>query len=120
MPRDMRNPLDNTAGALQQAQVLAQAGDLAGAAQLCRTVVAREPSHFYALFMLGTLECALGQIGDAEKHLGSAVKVESRSPEALTAYGNILLEQKRHKEAVAVLSDAIRLQPQNLTALLYR
>jgi tetratricopeptide (TPR) repeat protein len=120
MPRDMRNPLDSTAGALQQAQILAQAGDLAGAAQLCRAVVAREPSHFYALFMLGTMECALGQFDRAEKHLARAIKVEPRSTEALTSYGNILLERKRHKEAVAVLSDAIRVQPQNVNALLYR
>ena len=120
MRRDMPNPPDSAAGSLQQAQILAQAGDLAGAAQLCRAVLAREPSHFYALFMLGTMESALGQFDQAEKHLAWAVKVEPRSAEAQTSYGNILLEQKRYKEAVAVLSDAIRLQPQNVHALLYR
>ena len=105
---------------MQRAHGLAQSGDLAGAAQLCRTILAREPSHFYALFMLGTIEGEFRQFDQAAEHLGRAVQVDPRSSEALTSYGNVLLEQKRHDDAIAILSKALRLQPGNLNALIYR
>jgi tetratricopeptide (TPR) repeat protein len=105
---------------MQQAQILAQAGDLPGAADICRTIVARESANFYALFMLGVIESQLGQFEAAAKHLERAVRADPRSAEALTTYGNALIEQKRHKEAIGVLDRAIALQPQNAHALLYR
>jgi tetratricopeptide (TPR) repeat protein len=116
----MRNALNNTARQIQQAQLLAQAGNLAGAADICRAVVARESSNFYALFMLGVIESQLDRFGDAVRHLERAVKLDPCSVEALTTYGNALIEQKRHKDAVGVLDRAVALQPQNPHALLYR
>src|SRR5690348_7200204 len=52
----MRTTFENSTDAMSRAHLLAQSGDLSAAAQICRTIVAREPSHFYALFMLGTIE----------------------------------------------------------------
>jgi tetratricopeptide (TPR) repeat protein len=106
--------------AMSRAHALAQAGDLMGAAELCRGVIAREPGNFYALFMLGTIEGEFRQFKEAEKHLARAVKLNPSSAEALTSYGNILIEQKRHRDAVATLGKAISLQPQNSNALIYR
>ena len=105
---------------MNRAHQLAQSGDLAGAAQLCRAIVAREPSHFYALFMLGTIEGQFRQFDQAAEHLGRAVRIDPRSPEAFTSYGNVLLEQKHHDDAIEALNKAIRLQPGNLNALIYR
>ncbi len=117
----MQNSLGTpAAAAIERAQLLARAGDLKGAAELCRGVVAREPKHFYALFMLGTLESQFGEFGQAEKHLARAVKLEPRSAEALTLYGNVLIEKKQQAEAISVLSRALAIQPQNSHALLYR
>jgi tetratricopeptide (TPR) repeat protein len=116
----MQNFRENSTDAMTRAHQLAQSGDLSGAAQLCRAIVAREPSHFYALFMLGTIEGQFRQFDQAAEHLGRAVRIDPRSPEALTSYGNVLLEQKRHDDAIDALGKAIRLQPGNLNALIYR
>jgi tetratricopeptide (TPR) repeat protein len=117
----MRSALNNNPGEMMhQAQILAQAGNLTGAAELCRGVVARDPSNFLALFMLGVIESQLGQFARAVKHLERAVKIDPRSAEALTTLGNALIEQKRHEDAVHVLNRALALQPQNAHTLLYR
>jgi tetratricopeptide (TPR) repeat protein len=105
---------------MQRAHLLAQSGDLKGAAQLCRAVLAQEPSHFYALFMLGSIQSGFSAFDDAAKHLKRAVELQPHSPEALTSYGNVLLELKRYEEGQAVLNKAIALQPQNTNALIYR
>jgi tetratricopeptide (TPR) repeat protein len=106
--------------AMQRAHALAQSGDLAAAASICRSVLARSPSHVYALFMLGTIEGGHGRFDEAARHLDRAAKLSPQSAEILASYGNILLELKRHGEAIDVLSRAIRLQPQNRNALIYR
>jgi len=116
----MQNSLENALDAMSRAHGLAQSGDLKGAARICRTILERQPSHFYALFMLGTIEGEFRRFDEAEKHLGRAVSLEPRSPEALTSFGNILIERKRHGEAIAALTKALALQPQNLNALIYR
>jgi tetratricopeptide (TPR) repeat protein len=108
------------ADAMQRAHALAQSGDLSGAANICRSVLQRTPSHVYALFMLGTIEGGHGRFDDAARHLGLAAKISPQSAEILSSYGNILLELKRYDEAIDVLSRAIRLQPQNQNALIYR
>src|ERR1700716_3733993 len=110
----MQSFRENSMDAMNRAHQLAQGGDLAGAAQLCRAIVAREPSHFYALFMLGTIEGQFGQFDQAAEHLGRAVRIDPRSAEALTSYGNVLIELKRYGDAIAALTTAIRLQPNNV------
>ena len=116
----MRTSLEHPMDAMQRAHNLAQSGDLAGAAEICREVVARQPANFYALFMLGTIEGEFRRFAEAEKLLSRAVNLDPRSAEALTSYGNVLIERKRHADAIAALTSAIELQPQNLNALIYR
>jgi len=98
----------------------AQAGDLAGAAEICRAIAGRNPPNFHALFMLGTIESHFGRFEEAAKHLKRAIESNPRSPEALTSYGNALLEQKKPALAIKALDKALALQPQNPMALLYR
>lgn len=105
---------------MQQAHALAQAGDLSGAARLCRDVLNRSPAHFYALFMLGTIEGQAGRHSEAEELLRRAIKVEPRSAEALASYGDVLLELKRPKEALEALNRSLKLEPRNVNALIYR
>ena len=116
----MQSSVESSDILMSRAQRLAQSGDFKGAGEVLRTIVARQPSYFPALFMLGMIEAQFGQFVDAEKHLSRAVKAEPRSAEALTVLGNALIELKRHEEAVATLTRALALQPQNAHALLYR
>ena len=116
----MQNAPEIAAEAMQKAHALAQAGDLPGAAKLCRTVLARAPAHVYALFMLGTIESQFEHYDEAAKHLALAVKLSPQTAEILASHGNVLLELKRYAEAIDVLSRAIKLQPQNQNALIYR
>jgi tetratricopeptide (TPR) repeat protein len=105
---------------IQQAHALAQAGDLEGAARMCRAILARQPRHDYALFMLGSIEGQLGRFSEAAKHLSEAVEVNPRSPDALAGYGRVLLEQKKPDEAIDALTRALALRPQNSNALIMR
>lgn len=116
----MQNAPEIAAEAMQKAHALAQAGDLAGAAKLCRTVLARAPAHVYALFMLGSIESQFGRYDEAAQNLAQAAKLSPQTAEILSAYGNVLLELSRNAEAIDVLSRAIKLQPQNQNALIYR
>jgi tetratricopeptide (TPR) repeat protein len=116
----MQNSLQFAAEAMQRAHALAQAGDLAGAASICRTVLARAPANVYALFMLGTIESGFGRFKEAEAHLSLAAKLSPQTAEILASLGNVLLELKRHADAIEVLTRAIRLQPKNENALIYR
>jgi tetratricopeptide (TPR) repeat protein len=105
---------------MQQAHALAQAGDFSGAAKLCRDILSRTPAHFYALFMLGTIEGQAGRYAEAESLLKRAIKLEPRSAEALSSYGDVLIELKRPEDAVEALSKALALEPRNVNALIYR
>jgi tetratricopeptide (TPR) repeat protein len=116
----MQNAPEIAADAMQRAHALAQTGDLAGAANICRTVLKRAPANVYALFMLGSIESQFGQFDQAAGHLGQAAKLSPQTAEILASYGNVLLELKRYTEAIDVLTRAIRLQPQNQNALIYR
>ena len=116
----MQNASQIAAEAMQRAHVLAQAGDLARAAEICRSVLARAPANVYALFMLGTIEGEFGHFDEAAGHLSQAAKLSPQAAEILASLGNVLIELKRYSEAIDVLSKAIRLQPQNQNALIYR
>jgi tetratricopeptide (TPR) repeat protein len=116
----MQNASQIAAEAMQRAHALAQAGDLARAAEICRSVLARAPANVYALFMLGTIESQFGRFDEAEGHLSQAARLSPQTAEILASLGNVLLELKRYTEAIDALSKAIKLQPQNQNALIYR
>src|SRR5256714_3907072 len=105
---------------LRRAQRIAQAGDLAGAAAICRQILTREPGNFFALLMLGGIESDRKNFAEAGQLLERAVKLNPRSPEALATYGNVLIELGRREDGVRALSEAIRLQPQNAATYIYR
>ncbi len=106
--------------ALRRAQNMARAGDLAGAAQICRQLLSREASNFYALVMLGGIESDRKNFAEAETLLARAVQANPRSPEALGSYGNVLVERGRPEDGIRALSEALRLQPQNPATYVYR
>ena len=70
----MQNSPQIAAEAMQRAHALAQNGDLAGAANICRTVLIRQPVNVYALFMLGSIESQFGQFDEAARHLGHRMR----------------------------------------------
>ena len=77
---------------VRQAHSLIQKGDLKGASQICRTILAGQPMHDYALYLLGAIEAQNKNLTEAAKFLGLAVRANPRSAEALLAYGGVLLE----------------------------
>lgn len=106
--------------ALRRAQNMARAGDLAGAARLCRQLLVRDASNFYTLVMLGGIESDRKNFAEAEILLERAVRANPRSPEALGSYGNVLIERGRREDGIRALSEALRLQPQNPATYVYR
>ncbi len=105
---------------VRQAHSLIQKGDLKGAAQICRTILAGQPMHDYALYLLGAIEAQNKNLTEAAKFLGLAVRANPRSAEALLAYGGVLLEAKRPAEAADALTLALALRPGDANVLLLR
>jgi tetratricopeptide (TPR) repeat protein len=105
---------------LQYAHRLAQSGDLDGAKRQLRAVLAREPKHPYALFLLGSIEAQQGNLHRAEVHLADAVKVNPQSPDALMAHGKVLADLKRHRDAIDAFGRALAVRRENPFALIGR
>jgi tetratricopeptide (TPR) repeat protein len=105
---------------VRQAHALTQKGDLHGAARICRQILAGQPMHDYALYLLGAIEAQSGNLTEAAKFLGLAVKANPRSVDSLLAYGGVLLEAKRPSEAKDAAILALAHQPNNATALVLR
>ena len=65
----LRNPLHEStiAATLQQAYTVHDAGNLAGAAQPCQTILTHHPRHFAALHLLAVIAAQRGEMqhGDA-------------------------------------------------------
>jgi tetratricopeptide (TPR) repeat protein len=116
----MADPLNLSLDDLRRAQRAAQSGDLSGAAQICRSILVREPANFLAILMLGGIESDRKNFAEAETLLERAVAINPRSPEALGSYGNVLIERGRRADAVRALTQALRLQPTNPATYVYR
>ena len=89
-----------------------QTGDLAGAAEFYRQVIARDPNHADALHMLGVAAYQLGLPEAAAEAIGRAVQVRKPFPEALGNLGTVLQSIGRMAEAEAALREAVAHAPQ--------
>ena len=116
----MQGPTETVNDSMARAHRLAQSGDLAAAAALCRNVLTQSPRQFYALFMLGSIEAQQGRPGKAEALLADAIAVNPQSAETLTVYGDVLSTLNRHADAIDSLTRALKLQARNPNALIYR
>ena len=89
-----------------------ETGDLAGAADFYRQVIAQDPNHADALHMLGVAAYQLGLPEAAAEAIGRAVQVRNPFPEALGNLGTVLQSIGRMAEAEAALRQAVAQAPQ--------
>jgi tetratricopeptide (TPR) repeat protein len=86
----------NISRLLRQAFRHHQSGHLSRAAKLYATVLARQPTHFDALHLLGVLNYQQGNMAQALAYIGAALRTNSRSAEGLSNHGLVLHELGRY------------------------
>ncbi len=96
---------------LKGAFVRHQAGDLDGAENLYRDVLAEQPGNPAALQLLGVLLSQKGETGEAERYLHEAIRINPGYADAYSNLGNVLTTRGAANEAVAAYRRAIKLNP---------
>lgn len=100
---------------LKRALVAYQTGDLAGAADLCRDVLAKhdrsDALYFAALHLLATVQFRSGRLTEALASYDEALAVRPQSLDTLRNRANVLGALKRFDEAVADYDRALALRP---------
>ena len=86
-------------------------GAIAEAEALCRAVLAAEPGHFEALFLLGTLAGRAGRAEESARILAQAVARHGGSANAHNNLGNALQALRRFDEALASYDRALAVKP---------
>ncbi|MBK8251564.1 MAG: tetratricopeptide repeat protein [Polyangiaceae bacterium] len=104
-------------GFFQNALLLLERGDTAGAVADLKTYLASEPEDDAAWLALGTAHSALGQHADAVSALKEAVSLDGDVFESRLALGRALAKTGKLDDAAFQLLRAQNLQPDNPTAL---
>jgi predicted O-linked N-acetylglucosamine transferase (SPINDLY family) len=99
---------------------LHQQGRLAEAEAVYRSILAREPRHFDALYMLGVTRFQNGFAAEARELLGRAVALRPKSAQALSALLAILLTLGQGEEALAISNRILAINPNDLDTLYNR
>lgn len=94
-----------------QAVAVYRQGDVAGAAALCRDLLALSPRHAAALHLLGTIEYATGRPEAALSLLRQAIDVQPDYAEAEFTLGEMLIASGDRHGAVAHFERAADLRP---------
>lgn len=92
---------------------LSRAGQKAMAIEIARGAVARFPKDAAAHFALGTALINDRQFKAAVVETARAVELEPKKAPFLFAHSGCLCELDRRPEAIKILTDALRLEPQN-------
>jgi tetratricopeptide (TPR) repeat protein len=98
----------------QAASQLHRQGRLAEAEQLYREILEVAPSHFDALYRLGTLRARAGRLSEALPLFRRAVEADARSLEAHLNLGGILAALNRPAEAIVCYRTALEIEPDHL------
>jgi tetratricopeptide (TPR) repeat protein len=104
-------PMPGDASALQQAAQLLQAGRPADAGQALVPLLARDPGHAGALYLMALVHLRQDRQEDAATLLTRSLAREPRQPQAYRILAKILTAQNQLDQAVAALRAAIALQP---------
>jgi predicted O-linked N-acetylglucosamine transferase (SPINDLY family) len=99
---------------------LHQQGRLAEAEAVYRSVLAREPRHFDALYMLGVTRFQNGFAAEARELIGRAVALRPKSAQALSALMAILLTLEQGEEALEISDRILAINPNDLDTLYNR
>jgi tetratricopeptide (TPR) repeat protein len=104
------DPRNEMAG-LMLGNLLAEAGDRAGAVAELEHVTATNPSHADAWFNLGYLHDQADRLAEAERCFRRAVELRPSLDRAWYGLGLVLIRDGRLVEAVEALKQTIKLQP---------
>ncbi len=102
---------------LQRAIVLHQAGNVAQAELLYRSLLRAAPEHFDALRLLGVAAMQGGRAVEAGELLDRALAINPHHPETLYNHGLALARLGQHDEALARFDAALALRPDFVNAL---
>src|SRR5271165_4150218 len=94
-----------------------QAGDLAEAERLCRTILSTEPNDAASIHLLGFVAYKSGRLDAAIDLIGQAIALDDRNPDCHFNIGLALLGAGRLREAVAQFDRAIALKPDYSTTV---
>ena len=111
-----RSRTRRTSRALEAAYARHRAGDLGGAEQAYRQVLALDPDNAPALSHLAAFEHRRGNLEAARVLLSRAVESEPGDAGARSNLGNLLQAVGRPAEALSQYREALRLKPSHLSA----
>jgi predicted O-linked N-acetylglucosamine transferase (SPINDLY family) len=100
----------NIVHALENALAAHHAGQLAEAAVIYRQVLAVEPAHADALYLLARLEHTRGHLADAESLVRRAVAAAPSEASFRLALADVLRDRGQSDSAIAAYRDAIALR----------
>jgi tetratricopeptide (TPR) repeat protein len=103
--------------ALQRAQMLQKAGDLAQAAAIYRQLAHTAPRNVQILSLLGAAEMQLGNVKEAAAAFRKSLQLAPKQPRTLCNLGVALHHLGRNEDALANLDRAIALMPNYTIAL---
>jgi len=107
----------NLGQSLNEALNLQRAGQLREAEKIYMRVLKSVPDNFDALNLLGTVKARLGEIDEAARLFGAAVKSNARVPQAWFNLGQALYMLKRYAEALSSCDKALALAPDDIGTL---
>ena len=97
--------------AIRHATDLHVAGHLDAASAAYQQVLRLSPQHFDALHMLGVIALQRGQLGDAQRLIGSALEVNPQDAGAHYNLGMVLRHRGLAAESIPLLEKAFSLAP---------
>jgi tetratricopeptide (TPR) repeat protein len=95
----------------EQALMLQQVGQLEQAELRCRQAIAEQPRHFPNRHLLGLICAQRGNLEDAIREIGIALKIDPKAPFAYYNRGIVLQALMRFTDALASYDEAIALNP---------
>ena len=103
--------------AIQLGIGLQQKGDIPGAAEIYRSILAGHPDDVNALHFLGIAEHQLGRSNEALTLIERAITLAPQHPDLHNNHGNILKRLGRAEEAEAAYTEVLKLRPDDANAL---
>ncbi len=107
----------NIGQSLNEALNLQRAGQLREAEKIYARVLKSAPDNFDALNLLGAVKARLGDINEAARLFGAAVKINARVPQAWFNLGQALYMLRRNAEALSSFDKARALAPDDIATL---
>jgi Tfp pilus assembly protein PilF len=102
---------------VEQGVAALQRGDAISAKKLLRSALVIDPANFTARTYLGIIADQAGQLAEAERQFAAAATAAPSSAEARNNHGAILLKLGRKKEAAAEFEASLRVNGNQLGAL---